>query len=706
MKRGIGFGKIGLNLGQMKIAEKEADKDEGGGGGFGSFGDKDKNTITNLVNEEDTKEESEFIEEGSEDIAKVMGFSGFASTAKTHKNKLTPKVENQTAPNNNSTNSTKKAQQFDVESMFATVAKSAFEKNFDNNQKLEEEGRTELNKDFVLPKSSSKDGVKDKKKVVRSDDDDSHESEDDMVGPLPPPPGSNEDLRTRKSDNPDADEEEEREETPVDKIPHSHEVELSHGDKPITSLALDPSGSRVITGSADYELKFWDFAGMDPSLRSFRKLRPCESHVLNHIEYSTTGDKILVCSGNSQPKVLDRDGGSILECVKGDQYVLDQVRNKGHTSIINSGNWHPKIKEEFLTCSQDCTMRLWLLGDNGRKSKTVIKCKNRKSGLKAIPTNCTYSRDGLLVCAVCNDGSIQMWDHRKNFVNVCLQVETAHSFGQEITGVQFAYDNRMLATRSNDETLKLWDIRSFKKPVHIAEGLFSRFDQTDVLFSPDDKLVVTCTSKEKGESGGKVIFYDRDTFKKSFEMTVGTSHCIRAEWHPKINQLLVGSGDGIVKVFYDPDRSIRGAKLCVVKKRTEAKTVNYITNQRIITPYALPMFRIDPSQTQSTHRQYEKARKDPAASKNPEKPNLMKGTGGRVAKGGSTLASFMAKQIAVKNKDDHIDPREAILRHAKDCEENPFWVSPAYAKNQPKPIFAQVDPDEPEEKRTRTDTFG
>ena len=41
-------------------------------------------------------------------------------------------------------------------------------------------------------------------------------------------------------------------------------------------------------------------------------------------------------------------------------------------------------------------MRLWLLGDNGRKSKTVIKCKNRKSGLKAIPTNCTYSRDGLL----------------------------------------------------------------------------------------------------------------------------------------------------------------------------------------------------------------------------------------------------------------------------------------------------------------------
>ena len=36
----------------------------------------------------------------------------------------------------------------------------------------------------------------------------------------------------------------------------------------------------------------------------------------NIVEYSTTGDKILVVSGNAQPKVLDRDGGELFECVK------------------------------------------------------------------------------------------------------------------------------------------------------------------------------------------------------------------------------------------------------------------------------------------------------------------------------------------------------------------------------------------------------
>ena len=48
----------------------------------------------------------------------------------------------------------------------------------------------------------------------------------------------------------------------------------------------------------------------------------------------------------------------------------------------------------------------------GTISKQCIKCKSSFSGLRTIPTACNFSRDGLLVCAACQDGSIQMWDHR------------------------------------------------------------------------------------------------------------------------------------------------------------------------------------------------------------------------------------------------------------------------------------------------------
>ncbi len=108
----------------------------------------------------------------------------------------------------------------------------------------------------------------------------------------------------------------------------------------------------------------------------------------------------------------------------------------------------------------------------------------------------------------------------------------------------------------------------------------------------------------------------------------------------------------------------------------------------------------------STKKQAEKARRDPVKSRRPDLPLGMRGTGGRVSAGGSTLHSWMAKQISVKNKDDHIDPRERILRHAKDSQENPYWIAPAYKKTQPKPIFQDPSEGPPPEKMTKTETFG
>ena len=44
----------------------------------------------------------------------------------------------------------------------------------------------------------------------------------------------------------------------------------------VSALSLDPSGARLVSGGYEYDVKFWDFAGMDSSLRSFRTITPCE----------------------------------------------------------------------------------------------------------------------------------------------------------------------------------------------------------------------------------------------------------------------------------------------------------------------------------------------------------------------------------------------------------------------------------------------
>ena len=50
---------------------------------------------------------------------------------------------------------------------------------------------------------------------------------------------------------------------------------LGH-DRTVSCLALDPSGSRLLSGSLDDTIKFWDWNSMDEEHRHFRSIEPAE----------------------------------------------------------------------------------------------------------------------------------------------------------------------------------------------------------------------------------------------------------------------------------------------------------------------------------------------------------------------------------------------------------------------------------------------
>ncbi|CAL1545223.1 unnamed protein product [Lymnaea stagnalis] len=551
------------------------------------------------------------------------------------------------------------------------------------------------------------DALVENKHQMQDKADDDEDDDDTSIGPpLPPdftsllsqakqnaeengPMRMSQSTRTNEDDE---DDEAEEEENPLNKIPTSHEIVLEHGHKTVSALALDPSGARLVSGSFDFDVKLWDFAGMDASLKSFRSLRPCECHQIKGLEYSTTGDTLLVIAGNAQAKIIDRDGFEVMECVKGDQYLVDQASTKGHTASLNSGCWNPKVREEFLTCANDCTLRLWDV-NKALKHKNIIKTKST-GGRKTIPTACTYGNDGRYIVAGCNDGSIQLWDSNKHsFVNVAMQNKSAHMNGSDISCLRFSYDSRTLASRGRDDTLKLWDLRNFQKPLNTAGNLPNSFPMTDCVFSPDDKLLATGVSLQRNETGGKIVFLDRESLSVVKEMHVSESSTVRFLWHPKLNQMVVGCGDGQIKLYYDPDKSRRGAMLCIVKKERKIKQAEIVAAQNIITPYALPMFR--QGRPTSTRKFEERVRKDPVKSHRPDLPVSGPGTGGRVGAKGATLSQYVAQQIASRKADPYEkDPRAAILRHAKEAEENPYWINPAYKNSQPNPVFMQPEEDD------------
>lgn len=189
-----------------------------------------------------------------------------------------------------------------------------------------------------------------------------------------------------------------------------------------------------------------------------------------------------------------------------------------------------------------------------------------------------------------NDGSIQIWDHRRSFVNTAQVTREGHARGSELSSIKYSYRGHQILTRGLDDRMILYDARAIKKPVNVFNGLINMYSMTDAIFSPNDGLLLTGTSLEKGAlncdqfcmnrsynlcialityhsfvggTAAELKVFNATSFKEAESHTEPAS-VIRLAWHPKINQVLFTRSDGATKVFYD-ERSRNGALLCVGK---------------------------------------------------------------------------------------------------------------------------------------------
>ncbi|TYG62662.1 hypothetical protein ES288_D07G249600v1 [Gossypium darwinii] len=529
------------------------------------------------------------------------------------------------------------------------------------------------------------------------------DDEDVMVGPPPPPPGSGEDDDNdvmigppRPPVGPISDSEEDEEEENRYRIPLSNEIVLNGHTKIVSALAIDHSGSRVLSGSFDYTVRMFDFQGMNSRLQSFRQLEPFEGHQVRNLSWSPTSDRFLCVTGSAQAKIYDRDGLTLGEFVKGDMYIRDLKNTKGHISGLTCGEWHPKTKETILTSSEDGSLRIWDVNDF-KSQKQVIKPKLARPGRIPV-TTCAWDREGKCIAGGIGDGSIQIWTLKPGWGSrPDIYIEKSHS--DDITGLRFSSDGRTLLSRSFDGSLKVWDLRQIKAPLKVFDDLPNNYAQTNIAFSPDEQLFLTGTSIEKESTvGGLLCFYDCSKLELVQRVGISPScSVVQCAWHPRLNQIFATSGDksqGGTHVLYDPTLSERGALVCVARAPRKKSVDDFEAPLVIHNPHALPLFRDQPSRK----RQREKILKDPVKSHKPELPITGPGHGGRVGSTkGSLLTQYLLKQGGmIKETWMEEDPREAILKYADVAEKDPKFIAPAYAETQPEPVFAKSDSEDEE----------
>ncbi|KAH7883907.1 hypothetical protein F5I97DRAFT_1930123 [Phlebopus sp. FC_14] len=456
-------------------------------------------------------------------------------------------------------------------------------------------------------------------------------------------------------------------------LPITHEATLKEHTKVISAIALDPSGARVLSGSHDYDCKLWDFGGMTTQTRSFKTWEPAGSYYVNDLKYSNNGQQFLVISGTIQAKLYDRDGEEKATFIKGDMYIRDMKHTSGHVGELSACAWHPRDQQYFITSSADSTIRIWD-AENKRKQKSVIVVKSKERGARTKVTTCNYSPDGNMISGACLDGALHMWQSSSNFARPNMTVEGAHMKGTETGSVVFSVDNHTVLTRGGDDTVKLWDLRSFKKPLATHSGATTLYPCTNSVFSPDEKYILTGTGASSKGGRGKLTLLHRADLSVAKEVEMETTP-VRVLWHPKINQIVSGLANGTISVLYSPDISVNGAKLLLSKGAPKRPTVEDMSDAlaapTILTPHSLPMFRDGDGIVKGTKRKREKDRMDPRKSRRPELPVTGPGKGGRV--GASATQHVVQNLVRDTTRDE--DPREALLKYARLAEEDPQWTS-------------------------------
>ncbi len=274
---------------------------------------------------------------------------------------------------------------------------------------------------------------------------------------------------------------------------------LGEHDDNIMSVAVSPDGRWLASGSWDKTVQLWDLSKPN-----------AEPEIIGKHE-----DKVFAVAFNQNSQMLASAGAdrtiklwwNLQNPEKKPEILTDHKDGVSSVAFSPDGRW--LVSGSWKT---DATVRLWDLQHPDSTGKIVGKIlwkhKNLETQIGKNVTSVTFSQDGQMLASGSDDATIKLLDLRRNEglswdsiyekssydspENTVVDPIVLDGHNSRVWSLAFSPNSQMLASGSDDRTIRLWDLNQTEeepKVLKVLEG--HNFWVGSVAFSPDGQKLAS-----------------------------------------------------------------------------------------------------------------------------------------------------------------------------------------------------------------------
>jgi len=202
----------------------------------------------------------------------------------------------------------------------------------------------------------------------------------------------------------------------------------SHTSK-VNTLALNPNGQTLVSGSSDNTLRIWEL----PTGELLQTLEGHESFI-NAVVVSPDGSTLISGGADKTVRLWHASTGDLESILKGHQSFVNTVAVSPNGRAIASG-------------SADGEIRIWDFPE-GTLIQSLV-------GHTSAVNDIVFSHSGQYLISGGADGTIKVWDMASGQLNRQIQAEAS-----PVNTLVISPDGRTLISGNADANIRLWNIQT------------------------------------------------------------------------------------------------------------------------------------------------------------------------------------------------------------------------------------------------------